>query len=260
MTLVGLLNDFLLQKKIGGLSPKTIDSYKNALHVFVLYAGDSLSLKELTQDLVNAYILDLYDRDLSRATVSTYVRSLKIFLRWIHQEYTLCFDPTKIKIPKSPKKIVHIYSDSEIRLIFSVIQNISSTPWINARNAAMVSLMLDSGIRQCEVCGLLRENMDFSGGRMKVLGKGAKERIVPLGKLSQTLLARYLAMCPHDNKRFVFCDIHGRQISGNAIRLFTYDLQSRLPFEFSSHKLRHTSQQTSALITCGHVVVLTCMI
>ena len=39
MTLVGLLNDFLLQKKIGGLSPKTIDSYKNALHVFVLYAG-----------------------------------------------------------------------------------------------------------------------------------------------------------------------------------------------------------------------------
>lgn len=57
MTLVGLLNDFLLQKKIGGLSPKTIDSYKNALHVFVLYAGDSLSLKELTQDLVNAYIL-----------------------------------------------------------------------------------------------------------------------------------------------------------------------------------------------------------
>lgn len=58
MTLVGLLNDFLLQKKIGGLSPKTIDSYKNALHVFVLYAGDSLSLKELTQDLVNAYILD----------------------------------------------------------------------------------------------------------------------------------------------------------------------------------------------------------
>lgn len=109
MTLVGLLNDFLLQKKIGGLSPKTIDSYKNALHVFVLYAGDSLSLKELTQNLVNAYILDLYDRDLSRATVSTYVRSLKIFLRWIHQEYTLCFDPTKIKIPKSPKKIVHMY-------------------------------------------------------------------------------------------------------------------------------------------------------
>lgn len=191
MTLVGLLNDFLLQKKIGGLSPKTIDSYKNALHVFVLYAGDSLSLKELTQNLVNAYILDLYDRDLSRATVSTYVRSLKIFLRWIHQEYTLCFDPTKIKIPKSPKKIVHIYSDSEIRLIFSVIQNISSIPWINARNAAMVSLMLDSGIRQCEVCGLLRENMDFYGGRMKVLGKGAKERIVPLGKLSQTLLARF---------------------------------------------------------------------
>ena len=182
MTLIDLLNDFLLQKKIGGLSPKTIDSYKNALHVFVLYAGDSLALKELTQDLVNAYILDLYDRDLSRATVSTYVRSLKIFLRWIHQEYTLCFDPAKIKIPKSPKKMVHIYSDNEIRLIFSTIQNISSTPWINARNAAMVSLMLDSGIRQCEVCGLLRENMDFSGGRMKVLGKGAKERIVPLGK------------------------------------------------------------------------------
>ena len=47
MTLIDLLNDFLLQKKIGGLSPKTIDSYKNALHVFVLYAGDSLALKLL---------------------------------------------------------------------------------------------------------------------------------------------------------------------------------------------------------------------
>ena len=89
---------------------------------------------------------------------------------------------------------------------------------------------------------------------MKVLGKGAKERIVPLGKLSQTLLARYFAMCPYDNKRFVFCDIHGRQISGNAIRLFTYDLQSRLPFEFSSHKLRHnfaTNFCTDNLRACG---------
>ena len=225
----------MIDKKISGVSPVTVNNYRVTLTLFVRYLNNP-SLSSLTYDMVCSYVLDLYDRDLSRGTVSSYIRDVRIFLRWISQEYGLSFNPSKIKIPKSPKKIVHIYTDTEIRYIFDLIS--TSVPWITARNKAIVALMLDSGLRQCEVCGLLRKDVDKERKVMKVSGKGAKERIVPLGNMSICLLDEYFSICPFACE-YVFIDRTGKQLSKNAVKLFTYRLEKELPFQFSSHKLRH---------------------
>lgn len=73
---------------------------------------------------------------------------------------------------------------------------------------------------------------------IKVLGKGAKERLVPLGNLAKKLLEDYLSACPYSSD-YVFLDKFGLPLSGNAIRLFVSKLKKKLNFDLSSHKLRH---------------------
>ena len=96
--------------------------YQNCIMVIVKAIGPSTPLEGLSYQAVSNYILSLYDRPLSRSSVATYIRNARIFLRLVHQEYGLSFDPKKIKVPKSPKKIVHFYTDAEIQYLFSCIQ------------------------------------------------------------------------------------------------------------------------------------------
>lgn len=235
MTLTEALKEFLLQKRLAGLLTTSLNAYKVMIMIMIHYLGD-IELNTLTYEQVNAYILHLFEGNLSRSTIASYIRNIKIFLRWIDEEYGLSFNPAKIKIPKSPKKIVHVYTDKEIQQLFSAIK--TSIPWMTARNCAIIALMLDSGLRQAEVCTLQKRNIHPEQMTMKVIGKGAKERLVPLGSMANTLLETYLKMCPYKSD-YVFLDKKGLPLSGNAIRLFISKLQKKLPFDLSSHKLRH---------------------
>lgn len=236
MTLQHALDAFLMEKQLVGLSIQSIEDYRMMISIFLRYAGVGLDLDNLTYDVVSGYVLDLFQRPLARSTVATYIRNLRIFLRWCHVEYGLSFDPARIKIPRSPKKEVHIYSDTEIRYLFSCIQN--RIPWITARNQAIVALMLDSGIRQGELCGLDWEHVDKTRGVIKVTGKGAKDRLIPVGMTAIQFLEAYGSVCPYQEP-YVFVDRSGRRLTKNAVRLFTYRLQKQLPFDLSSHRLRH---------------------
>lgn len=236
MTLKQALDAFLFEKQLAGLSRQSIDDYRVMISIFLQYVGAGLNLNDLTYDITSEYVLDLFQRSLARSTVATYIRNLRIFLRWCHVEYGLAFDPARIKIPRSPKKEVHIYSDTEIRYIFSCIQN--RIPWVTARNRALVALMLDSGIRQGELCGLDWNHIDRTRNVIKVTGKGAKDRLVPIGTTAMQFLEVYGSVCPFQ-KPYVFVDRSGKRLTKNAVRLFTYRLQEQLPFDLSSHRLRH---------------------
>lgn len=237
MTLQEAMEDFLFSKKLAGLEAGSIKNYRATLSLMVSFVGPETPLESVSYSAVTKYILSVYDKPVSKATASSYIRNIRIFFRWASVEHGISFDPLKIKVPKSPKRNVHIYSDSEIRLIFSLVD--TSVPWITARNRAIVALMLDSGLRQFEVCGLLYENIDRERQVMKVSGKGAKDRVVPLGRMSAEFLNDYRKKCPYIDSPYVFLDRRGGKLSPNAVRLFVYRLENQLPFKLSSHKLRH---------------------
>lgn len=196
-----------------------------------------MDLESVTYELVAGYIMVLLHRPLSKATISTYVRNARIFLRWVHAEYGLSFDPVKIKVPKPPKKNVHVLSSAEIQYLLDSVK--CSVPWLTARNKAIIALMLDSGLRQNEVCTLVKKGLDFDRGALQVTGKGCKDRLVPLGYISKMLLEDYLSQCPYKDLDYVFCGRMGNQISRNAIKVFMNRLKHQIPFDISSHKLRH---------------------
>lgn len=237
MTLSQAFDLFRRQKEIDGLNDNSITTYCRVISLFLDAVGRDLPVSDLTYDSVADYIIFVRRKGVSRATVATYVRNVKIFLRWLDTEERLSFNPLKIKVPKSPKKQVHQYSDSEIRLIFDSVK--TTVPWITARNRAIIALMLDSGIRQCEVVGLLQSNIDREKMVMKITGKGAKDRMVSLGVVARQFLDYYLSICPYCDGPQVFYERRGQPITGNCVRVFVNRLQNKLGFELSSHKLRH---------------------
>lgn len=237
MTVQQALNEFLLSKRLSGVGKNTIHNYDITISFLVEYIGADLPLEKLTYELVTQYILSLLDKPISKATKSSYIRNDKIFLRWIYTEYGLSFNPEKIKVPKSPKKNVHIYNDSEILTIFKTVS--TSEPWITARNRCIIAFMLDSGLRQFEVCTMRCSDIDYERKIVKISGKGAKDRMVPLGDLTIYLLEEYRKICPYNDLGYVFYDRRGNMLSCNAIRLFVNRLEKKLGFSLSSHKLRH---------------------
>lgn len=220
---------------MSGLTDKSIKAYREFIIKFIKYNGN-VDILRLTEQNVYNYIEYLMCESISRATIATYTRHLKIFLVWTSKQYTLLFEPKEIKVPKSPKKNPHIYNDNEIKTIFRTVYKNGS--WIDLRNCTMIAFMLDSGLRQNEVCTLLYKNIDYDNRYVNVYGKGNKERIVPMGNITLSFLNKYNVACPYKSE-YVFVNKSGQPITTNCVKLFISKLSKKMPFEFSSHKLRH---------------------
>lgn len=238
MTLEELFQSYIYKKKLAGLSEATVWDYKHHLKGFFAFVGGSLPVSALTLEQVEAYVRSLLaTKRLSRATVATYVRNVRIFLNYADRQGLLSFSPYDIKIPKSPKTNPLIYSDAEIKQIFASIS--SPVRWLYLRNSSFIALMLDSGLRQGEVAALLVNDVSFDDSRILVHGKGGKDRFVPLGAFSSRVLRLYMDACPYPLEDSMFLEHDGSPLSKNAIRLTVRRLAKKLPFPLSSHKLRH---------------------
>ncbi|MBQ6996564.1 MAG: tyrosine-type recombinase/integrase [Lachnospiraceae bacterium] len=253
MTVELAFEEFIYSRQLKGLSNKTVESYRLLTSRFMNYIGYETEMENITQEHIEHFIEALYNYSLSIASVGSYIRNTRIFLKWYERKHDVSYKASDISIPRTPKKLVRLYTAEEIELIFQTVNTCS--PWLDARNRAMIALMLDSGIRQGEICNLEMDNVHFDSARMKVCGKGNKERFVPLGQFSMRMLQKYLNMRPYDSKR-VFVSYYGDYLTCNAVKSMTGDLQNQLPFEFSSHRLRHnfaTNYLINQYEMCGHM-------
>lgn len=236
MTLEAAFNNFIFVKRLQGCSEKTLKCYAQVVHPLVQFLGSDVELTALTRSMYNEYIAVLVTRKYSRSTLATHVRQLKVFLRWLESEYALDLETSKLKVPRAYKKVVHIYSDDEIKMIFDSIS--VESEWLTARNRAMIALMLDSGLRQEEVCTLQSADISWKNGTLRITGKGNKERLVPFGDFSKQFMLEYRQLCPYSEDYF-FVSRRGDEVSTDSVKHFMYKLGLKLPFDFSSHRLRH---------------------
>lgn len=253
MTVEKAYENFIHSRQLKGLSDKTIESYHLLTARFIDYIGTDTERENITQENIEQFVESLYKCSLSISSIATYIRNTRIFLKWYEKKHRVHYKASELSIPRTPKKLVRLYTADEIGLIFQSVHTCAD--WLDARNRAMIALMLDSGIRQGEVCNLELKNIHFDSGRMKVCGKGNKERFVPLGQFSMRMLKKYLDMRPYESER-VFVSFYGDNLTCNAVKSMTGDLQKELPFEFSSHKLRHnfaTNYLINQYEMCGHM-------
>ena len=104
MTFGEVFDEFMLDKCAQGLADKSLESYRNILHIFLEYVGKNTEIASIDLNCVQKYSIEIKAWKLSKATHSTYMRNVKIFLNWIHEVYGLPFDPKRIKVQNTPKK------------------------------------------------------------------------------------------------------------------------------------------------------------
>ena len=260
ITIDELVDRFALSNQADGKSPSTVRWYTEILTSFSGYAKHKLhrnGTSVFTLEVVREYMLHLrqkpcfeghpytpqQDKPVSPRTVQCHVRALKAFSSWLHAEgYTTENRLKNLKLPKAPAELVQPLVSDEIEKISSVTKKESPTGF---RNYSIFVTALDTGLRASEIAGILLSQLNLKVGCIKVLGKGAKERMVPIGKFVGMTLWHYIEnvrpQAANGDIDELFVSRDGRPITTNTIKLVFSRLAKRSGIErLHAHLCRHT--------------------
>jgi site-specific recombinase XerD len=248
-----LVDRYLSACHSAGMSPKTIRGYAEKLRRYVRIVGGPLG--DFTLEAVRQHLASLQkakkweghpytpstQETLSTTTIRNHGRVLGSFAKWLESEgYTDRNILSGLKVPKANDVSMEPLSDEEVvRLVSCFNLNLE----LGCRNAAMIWLFLDTGLRCAELVGLERENLFLATRRLKILGKGRKERILPFGHQTRRLLERYIYHLRPDPlyKDRVFLTSEGYPITENTVKMVIQRVarKANIP-RLHIHLLRHT--------------------
>lgn len=264
------LKMFLIDRELKGSTPKTLQNYQQQVGYFIDFIGPHIDIKDLTLQDLQAYQMDLMNREkytehpiikqqpgsISRITVQSYIRQLRIFINYLYKEGFIEKDLCqKFRVPKATKKVINILSDDEKQ---QILNSYSEKTELQLRNKCIVALMMDSGLRRNEVIHLQYDDVQIPYNYIRIYGKGQKERIVPIGQTTKKLLIKYInkRSTPDIDTRRLFIDKDKKPITENAIKMIFQRLKKKTGIErLHPHMLRHTFA-TDYLINGGDLFSL----
>ena len=244
-----------------GKSPRTVVMYDRALAVLTDPAnglGADIAMNKITEGALREYVVRRGGRTLkwggnpSPSTKNLEVRNLRAFFNWAYLEgYTERQLLARFRPPKIPLKMIKVLTDDEIERLYAAAKG-------NMRNTAILSVLLDTGVRASELCGIKLHDVDLEDGTILVFGKGAKERLVAFGAVARRHILSYVT---HERQADAICDRlilgrYDRPLTPMALRLMTHRLALKSKVDrFHPHLARH-SYATRFLLAGGSSVML----
>lgn len=239
--LIGDFVDYLSAER--GLSPHTQEAYHRDLTRFFLFIEQSgiRSIHDLDETHILAFLRDQHARLYATSSCSRASMAIKVFFRFLRREGVL---PTHvaqfIESPRIWQELPEVLSLEEVeRLIAAADPKLRC----GARDRAILELLYSSGLRASELCGLRIHDVDERG--VRVMGKGRKERVIPIGRAAVDAIEHYLAYfheaTGEDNPPLFL------SVQGNALERFTlwkivrmYAKRAGIAKKISPHTLRHS--------------------
>ena len=226
-------------------SPQTLRSYRQALGQFRNFRP-SLEWKAATADDFRAYLFDLMKRDRSRATIRLSFAALRSFYNYLTDRNIIPTNVLKLlSLPKLEKKLPQFLTVPQVTTLMDQpairTKSKQAPEWMAARDAAILELFYSSGLRLAELAELDVRDLDPIGETVKVMGKGSRERIVPVGGLALEALSRYRHQA-NVQAGPLFLNKSRKRLGHRSIWLLlkTYVREAGLPATLSPHKLRHS--------------------
>ncbi len=183
------LNYLLVEK---GLSDNTLEAYSRDLVDYVKYLKEQ-GLAGVSADdttVVLKYLIDLRQAGLNKRSRARHLVALRGFYKYLVQEKVIAANPvTIVDLPKVGIKLPHVLSVEEIA---SLLNAPDTTSLKGLRDAAMLELMYAAGLRVSELVGILLQNVNTEVSFVRVYGKGARERVVPIGTYARDRLVEYI--------------------------------------------------------------------
>lgn len=235
------LSVFLLCCKVDELSPITINGYEGNIGRFIRFLSSIgvETAESVTATHVRMYLLESQKRCVP-ASVHDYYRVINRFFNWQVAEGMLPINPmATIRPPKVPQKLVKPLTAQNIS---DMLEICSDDGVLGIRNKAIILILLDTGLRVGELASIQIKDIDIENETIRVMGKGAKERIVRIGKKTQKALLRYLLM-RNDDLPWLWVNERKVRFTTKGIRRMIEVLGQRAEFDgvrCTPHTFRHT--------------------
>ncbi len=227
-------------------SPRTLLNYRHALAEFRKHTAKP-EWTELKPDHFRRYLFDCSKRGLARPTIRLHFAALRTFYKFLGQRHGLKDNPLKpVLLPKLQRKLPVVLTAKQIEELLTaplrVEKEDQAPPWMPQRDAAIMELFYSSGLRLSELVSLDVGQVDPFSESVRVLGKGRKERIVPVGVPALESIQKYRQAARVEcGPLFISRKGRGRMTAYSVwVLIKRYLRHTSIPVEISPHKLRHS--------------------
>lgn len=222
-------------------SPHTISNYHRDLNFLLSF----LRNKKIDRLTAREYLLELEKRKYSRRTIARKLSAARSFFRFLVREKIEKINPFENLItPKLPKKLPNFLYPEEMN---NLLEAPDSTNPLGLRDRALLEVLYGTGMRVTEIIRLNLNDLDFEEGEIKVLGKGAKERIVLFGSQARKALEEYLKrsrpkLLEGKKSNALFIGRRGTRLSSRQVEriIRSYAKKAGIPKKVTPHTIRHS--------------------
>jgi integrase/recombinase XerC len=224
----------------------TIKAYRADLAEFVIFIGPE-ELKTIDHLLIRAFLAQLYERGLSKASVARSLSAVRSFFKWMGREHMIESNPALlVAAPKLPKKLPRVPTIEEMNSVLDAKMPESAA--FAKRDQLILELLYGCGIRNSELTGINIDDMHLRQGVILVRGKGKKQRLVPFGDSVQAALREYLPLriktleqhkCTGESALLI--NLRGTRLTTRSVGRIVKSIAvaGGLPREVHPHTLRH---------------------
>lgn len=224
-----------------GLARNTLDAYKCDLEEFIEFCvkRNLTCFENVKRSDLNAYILQMHEKKYLPASVMRKIASLRGFFKWMNANEIISSNPAlTIEQPKLPKRLPKVMTVEEINAILN--QNLTEI------QSVILELLYGCGLRVSELVNLKVSDIDIKSKYLQCIGKGSKERIVPLGKKAVSALNKFLPKRDFSVKKYnlktknLLINNEGRQLTRQDVYTFISEQGEKIHKHISPHTLRHS--------------------
>jgi integrase/recombinase XerD len=245
--LQGVIHGFLSYLRVEkGVSMNTHDAYRRDVEKFQEFAAKKrLTLEQASRDTIVDFLRSLYDRKLDSRSVARHLVTLRQFFRFALIEGYVKEDPTEtVESPRFRMGLPMFLSVEEVDRLLAAPD---AGTIIGLRDKAMIEVMYSAGLRVSELCGLRLSDIHFDSGYLRCMGKGSKERLVPIGRKAMEVVQLYLResrpkLLRDHSTEILFLNRHGGGCSRHGFWKTVSDSgrKAGLRKKLKPHMLRHS--------------------
>ncbi|MDR1415889.1 MAG: site-specific tyrosine recombinase XerD [Prevotellaceae bacterium] len=248
MTWDKAIADFLVYLRLEkSLSEKTLTAYATDVHKLRNFVEGEYGVSPLqvSREHVEQFLSHLYDKGLTGSSQARVLSGVKAFFKYLLLDDVIAASPTQqIDAPKQKRSLPEVLSVGEVERMLAAVD--LSKPE-GHRNKAIVEMLYSCGLRVSELVNLRFSDMYLDKGFLRIIGKGNKERLTPIGGKAVSTLKLYLAgrrsaVTQRGDDDIVFLNRHGAKLTAVMVFLITKDLAARagIAKTVSPHTFRHS--------------------
>ncbi|MBL4888764.1 MAG: tyrosine recombinase XerC [Candidatus Lindowbacteria bacterium] len=237
------VSDFVKNlRQTRSLSPNTVDAYRRDLSDLLDYLGSDFVINDINKIEIRKYLAHLKEKGLKSSSIGRRLAALRTFFRFMIQQDVVEKNPARaVMTPKKERALPKFLSEAQMN---KLLNGIFPETELGLRDRAILEILYSTGARISEIVGLDVQDVDFDSSLVRVMGKGSKERIIPLGGPAKTAILNWMNVRSKKSKareHSLFVNGRdGKRLTSRGMRMIVGKYLRKVIKGATPHSFRHT--------------------